>query len=116
RRWLLEPGQLKARGGQVVSENGHALKYSELVSGQTLHVTARPQSKLKNPHDFIVMGTPMKRVDIPAKVTGGAAYVQDLRLPNMAHGRVVRPPSYAAELLDVDASAVERMPGVLKVV
>ena len=37
----------------------------------------------------------MPRVDIPAKVTGGVAYVQDLRLPGMVHARVVRPPSYA---------------------
>jgi CO/xanthine dehydrogenase Mo-binding subunit len=116
RRWLLEPGQLKVRSGQVVSDNGHALEYGELVSGQMLHVTAQPQSKLRDPHDFIVMGTPMKRVDIPAKVTGGVAYVQDLRLPNMAHGRVVRPPSRTAQLLDIDTSTVERMPGVLKVV
>ena len=116
RRWLLEPSQLKARSGQVVSENGHALKYAELVSGQTLHVTAQPQSKLKDPHNFAVMGTSMKRIDIPAKVTGGAAYVHDLRLPNMAHGRVVRPPSPAAQLIDVDTAIVERMPGVLKVV
>ena len=33
----------------------------------------------------------------PAKVTGGAAYVQDIRLPGMTHGRVVRPPRYGAE-------------------
>jgi CO/xanthine dehydrogenase Mo-binding subunit len=116
RRWLLEPGQLKARSGQVVSENGHALSYAELVSGQTLHVMAQSQSKLKAPHELVVMGAPMKRVDIPAKVTGGTAYVQDLRLPNMVHARVVRPPSASAQLLDVDTSPVEHMPGVLKVV
>ena len=116
RRWHLDPAQLKARSGQIVSENGHAAKYGELVSGETLHVAAQPQSKLKDPHAFVVMGTPMKRVDIPAKVTGGVAYVQDLRLPNMVHGRVVRPPSPAAQLTAVDTSAVERMPGVLKVV
>ncbi|HEU4624393.1 MAG TPA: molybdopterin cofactor-binding domain-containing protein [Steroidobacteraceae bacterium] len=116
RRWLLDPAQLTARSGQIVSENGHAAKYAELVSGQTLHVMAQPQSKLKDPHDFVVMGTPMKRVDIPAKVTGGMAYVHDLRLPNMVHARVVRPSSPAAELLSVDTAAVERMPGVLKVV
>ena len=38
------------------------------------------------------------RRDIPAKVTGGAAFVQDVRLPGMVHGRVVRPPRYGARL------------------
>src|SRR6185369_482702 len=56
------------------------------------------------------------RVDIPAKVTGGVAYVQDLRLEGMLHGRVVRPPSYKATLASVDTAAVEKMPGVVKVV
>ena len=62
------------------------------------------------------MGKPVPRVDIPAKVTGGAAYVQDLRLPGMVHARVVRPPSYGAQLTECDTAAVEKMPGVVKVV
>jgi CO/xanthine dehydrogenase Mo-binding subunit len=116
RRWKLEASKLEARGGQIVSSEGHSAKYGELVSGQLLHVIAQSQSKLKDPGTFTVMGTPMKRVDIPAKVTGGVAYVQDLHLPNMVHARVVRQPSPAARLLDVDTNAVEHMPGVLKVV
>jgi nicotinate dehydrogenase subunit B len=116
RRWNLDAGALKARSGQVVGDDGHAVKYGELVSGELLHVTAQPRSKLKDPANFTVMGTPMKRVDIPAKVTGGVAYVHDLRLPNMVHARVVRPPSPAARLLHVNAEAVEKLPGVLKLV
>jgi len=42
------------------------------------------------------------------KLTGGAAFVQDLRLPNMVHGRVVHPPSYGATLRQVNSAAVER--------
>jgi CO/xanthine dehydrogenase Mo-binding subunit len=49
-------------------------------------------------------------------VTGGAAYVQDVRLPGMVHPRVVRPPSYRAVLRELDAAAAEKLPGVLKVV
>ena len=62
------------------------------------------------------MGTPMQRVDIPAKVTGGAAYVQDMRLPGMLHARVVRQPGPGAVLGEFDASPIEKMPGVVKVV
>ena len=51
---------------------------------------------------YAVIGKPMARVDIPAKVTGGIAYVQDLRLPGMVHARVVRPPSYGARLRSVE--------------
>lgn len=115
-RWQLDAAQLKARSGQVVSSEGHAAKYGELVSDEQVHVTAQPRSRLKATADFRVMGTSMKRVDIPAKVSGGVAYVHDLQLPDMAHARVVRPPSPAAQLLDVDSADVESMPGVVKVV
>src|SRR6516165_5389640 len=81
-----------------------------------LHVQAQPTSQLKDPATFKVMGQSVPRVDIPAKVTGGAAYVQDLRLDGMVHARVVRPPSYGAELIDCDTAAIEKMPGVVKIV
>ena len=65
-------------------------------------------------HRFV--GKSIPRTDIPAKVTGGAAFVQDVRLPGMVHGRVVRPPSYGATLERVDEAAVKALPGVIAVV
>jgi nicotinate dehydrogenase subunit B len=100
----------------VVRGDGKTVAYGEVVNDQVLHVAAQPTSPLRVPATHKVMGQPMPRVDIPAKVTGGAAYVQDLRLPGMVHGRIVRPPSPAATLAALDTSAVEKMPGVLKVV
>ena len=57
----------------------------------------------------------MPRRDFPAKVSGGAAFVQDMRLPGMVFGRVVRPPSYRAQLVSVDEAAAKAMPGVVAV-
>lgn len=107
---------LTARDGVVTGPAGLRLAYGDLVSDQLLHVDAAPTSILTDPRDFTVMDRPVPRVDIPAKVTGGAAYVQDMRLPGMVHGRIVRPPSYGARLVALDAGPVEAMPGVLKVV
>ena len=100
----------------MIAPDGKRLSYGELVAGDMLHVQAQPKSKLKDPATFKVMGQSVPRVDIPAKVTGGAAYVQDMRLPGMVHARVVRPPSYGAQLIECDTAAVEKMPGVVKVV
>ena len=108
--------RLNVRNGVVTTGDGRSIRYGELVANELLHVHAQPQSKLKDPSTFAVIGQPMQRVDIPAKVTGGVAYVQDLRLPGMAHARVVRPPSYGARLRSVETGQVEKMPGVLKVV
>src|SRR6202795_4678241 len=107
---------LKTDNGAVIAPDGKRLSYGELVSADLLHVQAQPKSRLKDPATFKVMGQPVPRVDIPAKVTGGAAYVQDMRLAGMVHARIVRPPSYAAQLTECDTSAVEKLPGVVKVV
>ncbi|MDB5411410.1 MAG: aldehyde oxidase and xanthine dehydrogenase molybdopterin-binding protein, partial [Rhodospirillales bacterium] len=63
-----------------------------------------------------IVGKSIGRLDIPAKVTGGAIFVQDMRLDGMVFGRVVRPPSYGAALTEVDEAAAKAMPGVLAVV
>jgi CO/xanthine dehydrogenase Mo-binding subunit len=116
RRLDVPADNLRTEDGAVVAPDGRRLAYGELVVADMLHVQAQANSKLKDPATFKVMGQPFQRVDIPAKVTGGAAYVQDMRLPGMAHARIVRPPSYGAQLIDCDSSAIEKMPGVVKVV
>jgi CO/xanthine dehydrogenase Mo-binding subunit len=116
RRLKLPPENFRTEEGAVIAPDGQRLRYGDLVAGDMLHVQAEPTSKLKDPGTFKVMGQPVPRVDIPAKVTGGAAYVQDMRLPEMVHARVVRPPSYGAQLTECDISAVEKLPGVVKVV
>jgi len=63
-----------------------------------------------------VIGKPLLRVDIPAKVTGGVAYVHDLRLQGMLHARVLRPPTYRASVRTLASGATEKMPGVVKVI
>jgi len=108
--------QLQAANGTLRAADGRSVGYGELVTGQELHVQAQPQSLLRTTAQFTVMGHDLPRLDIPAKVTGGVAYVQDLRLPGMVHARVLRPPSPGAQLRAFDAEAIEKLPGVLKVV
>jgi CO/xanthine dehydrogenase Mo-binding subunit len=116
RRLNLPAEDLRTEDGAVISPDGRRLRYGDLVAADMLHVQAEPKSTLKDPSTFKIMGQPIPRVDVPAKVTGGAAYVQDMRLPGMVHARVVRPPSYGAQLTDLDTSAVEKLPGVVRVV
>jgi nicotinate dehydrogenase subunit B len=116
RRWLVAPEFLRADDGAVTGDDGRRIGYGELVGDQLLHVRAEPKSQLVPERQRRLVGKPVPRVDIPGKVTGGAAYVQDLRLPHMVHGRVVLPPSYGAKLKEADIAAIERLPGVVKVV
>jgi nicotinate dehydrogenase subunit B len=116
RRLNLPVENFRTENGAVIAPDGQRLAYGDLVAGDMLHVQAQAKSTLKDPATYKVIGQPLQRVDIPAKVTGGAAYVQDMRLPGMVHARVVRPPSYGAQLTECDSSTVEKLPGVVKVI
>jgi CO/xanthine dehydrogenase Mo-binding subunit len=111
-----EAGALKVSDGKVTAGDGKSVTYWELVKGQELEVAATGTVAMKPAAERRYIGRSYGRIDIPAKVTGAAIYVQDHRPAGMVHGRVVRPPAARAKLVSMDASAVESMPGVIKVV
>jgi nicotinate dehydrogenase subunit B len=115
-KFAVPASELKAAQKTLAAPDGRKASYGELAAAIDLHVEAQPQSVLKAPQDFRIIGKPLPRIDIPAKVTGGVAYVQDLRLDGMLHARVARPPSYGATLASVDIGGIEAMPGVVSVV
>lgn len=112
----LQADALQARDGVILAPDKRTMTYGQAVSGLNLHRNAEPASPLIDPKQHRVIGTSVPRVDIPAKVTGGASYVQDMRLPGMVHARAVRAPSYGAKLVQADIQGVGNMPGVIKVV
>ena len=59
-----------------------------------------------------VLGTPVKRLDGPDKVTGRAKYTFDINRPGMLYGRIVRSPHPHARIVSIDLSAAQRAPGV----
>jgi len=108
--------QVEVDNGSVAGPGGQSIGFGELVSGRSLEIEAKPQSDLLDPSEHRIMGQSLPRLDIPPKVTGGEAYLHDIRMDGMGHARVVRPPSYGATLQDVDTSAAESVPGVVKIV
>ncbi len=102
--------------GTITGPAGKSVTYWELSAEAALAREATASAAPKPPEAHKIIGTSRRRRDIPAKVTGGASYVQDMRLPGMAFGRVVRPPSYGATLTELDDAAVRALPGVIAVV
>ena len=65
---------------------------------------------------FSVIGRPQRKIDGLAKSTGRAAYTDDLVLPGMLHGKILRSPHPHARIVSIDVSAAEALPGVHGVV
>jgi 4-hydroxybenzoyl-CoA reductase subunit alpha len=66
--------------------------------------------------EFAVIGQRMLRTDGLDKATGRAVYTDDIALPAMLHGRILRSPHAHARILSIDASRAEAMDGVHAVI
>ena len=105
---------LQVADGAISARQGSTARttYWEVTGDASLQREATAKTAPKPSSQYRLTGTSVQRRDIPAKVTGGEAFVQDLRLPGMVHGRVVRPSAPRAKLVSVDMAAVQRMAGV----
>ncbi len=126
-RFGVAAAQLAADDGRIHAPDGRSLSYGELVGGQRLDIEigatgenfamkVAPDAPLKDPKTYKVVGQSLPRKDIPGKVTGRFTYVQDVRVPGMLHGRVVRPYGYQATLVSVDEAGLKELPGFVQLV
>jgi 4-hydroxybenzoyl-CoA reductase subunit alpha len=65
---------------------------------------------------FAIVGTRRRKLEGVAKVTGEALYTDDIALPRMLHGKLLRSIHAHARILSIDASAALAMPGVHAVI
>jgi len=114
-RFRVRPDMVRTSGSGQMAVGRQAVSYGELAATLSLHVPATPNApRRKGPRRTV--GKSLPRVDLPAKLAGGAAFLHDLRLPGMLHARVVRPPSEGAEFTSLDTSEIGAWPGVKAVV
>src|ERR1043166_4061463 len=97
------PDNLLVRDG-IVSVPGNSsakVSYGELIGGKQFNVKitatgtgwdmkVAPEGKAKDVKDYKIVGTSQKRIELPPKLTGEFTYANDVRIPGMLHGRVVR--------------------------
>ena len=110
----------------VAGESAKRVSYGQLIGGKKFNtkisasgtgwdMKVAPEVKAKDPKQYKVVGQSVKRVELPAKVTGEHDYIHDVRIPNMLHGRVVRPPVINTEPVSIDPDSVKGIPGVVMI-
>lgn len=115
-RWSVATDGLETREGRVIEADGRSASYAELLDTPVAVPFAAVASAGDGPLRRRWVGRPVPRIDLEAKFSGSPAFLHDLTLPDMLHGRIVRPPTYGARLLEVDSQAVQSRPGILAVV
>lgn len=69
-----------------------------------------------NALDYDVFGKSVRRVDGLEKVTGEALYLDNIKLPGMLYGKILRSPHPHAKILDIDISEAEKLKGVRTII
>ncbi|HET9110838.1 MAG TPA: molybdopterin cofactor-binding domain-containing protein, partial [Ktedonobacterales bacterium] len=112
-----DPADLRVSDGVVSLANdpGRSISYGVLLGGGRFGRPVTGRAPVKTPDAYRYIGTSASRLDLAAKFSGAPAFVHDLRLPGMAHARVVWPPSPGASLRALDDTALREIPTALVV-
>ncbi|MEF7614983.1 molybdopterin cofactor-binding domain-containing protein [Aquincola sp. MAHUQ-54] len=124
-RVRVNDGTVRFEGAAGDTASPARTTYGALLQGRHVELLLAPGSvPLKPAGEHRIVGQPVARVDIPAKVSGELTFVHDMRLPGMLHGRVVRPPYAGIDAGDfvgrtlegVDEASIAHLPGIVGVV
>nr|MBA3413782.1 xanthine dehydrogenase family protein molybdopterin-binding subunit [Chloroflexia bacterium] len=114
--WGVEVAACRTERGAVVHDpSGRRLGYGALTAAAA-RLPVPADAPLKNPAEFRLVGTPVPRLDIPAKVDGSAVFAIDIRVPGMLTATVLRPPVFGGAVRSFDPTAALAVPGVRHVV
>jgi CO/xanthine dehydrogenase Mo-binding subunit len=114
-RWNVPADALTVQDGTIAAPDGRTTSYWELADDGLLDRPATGLAEPKAASDYRIVGTSVPRVDLPDKLAPRPRFVHDLTLDGMLYGRVVRPPSRGAALLDVGTEPATALPGVVTV-
>ena len=121
----VDPDQVGVEDGAVYLRSDPARRagYGELIGGGHFDVRlqwngrygnaldARGEATPKAPGEYRVVGQPAQRRDLPGIVMGTHEYIVDVRVPDMKHGRVVRPPIAGSVPVTVNEGSIGAIAG-----
>ena len=111
-KWSADRSKLVADNGRITDPaSKKSATYGELTNGEKLMATVTDPPETP-PTAWRVMGTSKPKVNGRDFVTGRHQYTSDLSRPGMLFGKVLRPPSFGAEITSLDTKQAQTIPGV----
>jgi isoquinoline 1-oxidoreductase beta subunit len=115
-RWAVPAPECQAENGTITHRpSGRQARFGDVAEAAA---AVRPPARvaLKEPKDWKLIGTPQKRFDVRAKITGQPIYGIDVRLPDMLYAAILQCPVFKGTLRSVDESKLAGRKGVRRVV
>ncbi|MGA3211868.1 MAG: molybdopterin cofactor-binding domain-containing protein, partial [Terriglobales bacterium] len=95
--------------------SGKSFAYGELAAEAARYSpSSHPKSKTKS--EYKIVGQPIPRFDIPAKVNGSTHYGIDTQLPGMCYAAIRISPVFGGKLVSVNEAVIAQNRGVRKVI
>ena len=116
------PWDMGTFGSRSVAQEAPALRRAaafareQIARGAKVEGVVPSDVRFRSSSERRYVGMPTHRLEARDIVTGASRFVADVRLPNMAHGAIVRPPSRGAKVTSVEEKAARAMPGVVAIV
>jgi isoquinoline 1-oxidoreductase beta subunit len=95
--------------------SGRTTTYGKM-SAAAAKLAVPADARLKDPKDWKLAGKRLARLDTVDKTTGAQIYGMDLKLPGMLNAAIKDCPVFGGKVASFDASAIEKRPGIRKVV
>ena len=115
-KWNVPIAECTAKAGHI----SHAASHRTATYGALAPDAAKlPMPKdvvLKTPAEWKIIGQPIARLDIPAKVNGSAIFGIDVKVPGMLYAAIVQCPVFGGAPLSVDDAGVKNRRGIKKIV
>ena len=114
KEWGVEPSEISISNGVVSITSGKTATLGALADAAARQ-SVPSNVALKTPDKFVYIGKSFPRVDTVAKSTGAAKYTIDQQMDGMLVAVVARPPKFGATVASFDATATDKIAGVVKV-
>lgn len=114
--WEVSIDECRVEAGVIThTPSGKSTTYGKVANAAS-QLAPPLEVTLKDPSEWTIIGQPKMRLDTADKLTGKQVYGADLTLDGMLNASIMQAPKLGATLKNFDASAVNSMPGVKKVV
>ena len=115
--WNVPWDELMVQEGVVAHDSSNQrASYWDLLEGQPLGVEASGVISPKPPSQYTIVGQPVTRLDLNAKVQGQASFVQDMEMTGMMHARIVRGPYTQSIRTGYDPAVLQVLPEAADIV
>ena len=117
RQWQVQPAEVEVADGRIVhAPSARGQTYAELAVAEdavkAFEQAAPPDVSVTPVPQWKVLGASAPRPNRRDLVTGKHEFPSDVKRPGMLYGKVLRPPSYGAEMSSVDVDAARELKGV----